>query len=453
MIPRLHISPRLAAAAATAALAVLGAATPASASFHVMKVNEVFAGAPGQPAAQFVELKMLFSGQNFVQGHHLFTYDAAGLQTGDIVFPNNVGNGANQATILIGTPQAAAFFGITPNFTMNPTLSAAGGKVCFEDIDCVSWGSYTGPSMGTGTPFRQSGGLLSGFSAQRDPSRGDPAVLDFPDDTDDSAADFDLKHPTPLTNTGGTGQRGVVSMSGGRVRLAAAAGATDNVTLSRPGGGANYLVRNTGRAMQAGAGCQFVNVVDVRCPVAGTTGATLELGDKNDVAAVTTALGTVVNAGLGNDVLTGGGGHDTLNGMDGNDTLDGGTGADELTGGIGIDTVTYATRGTGVTVTLDGAANDGNSTDDRGDGTRDKVVADNLIGSKAGDRLTGDGLANRLTGGLGGDLLSALGGDDTIKADDDVKDTIYCGTGTDVLDADQSLDVYTAGPNGCEDVG
>jgi Ca2+-binding RTX toxin-like protein len=173
-------------------------------------------------------------------------------------------------------------------------------------------------------------------------------------------------------------------------------------------------------------------------------------------SAVTVTLDNAVNDGnsadgsadnVKSDIenLIGGSGADTLTGSASANTLDGGNGADVLSGLGGIDTATYATRTTGVTVTINGVANDGNSSDGS---TKDNVKADveNVIGGKGADSLTGSAANNRLTGGLGADSLSGLGGNDTLLASDGIADTtIDCGVGaTDTADVD-SLDPATVG--------
>jgi len=91
--------------------------------------------------------------------------DPTGLADGTFVFPNNVANGADNATILIATSQAATFFGLTPDFLMTPVMALPGGKVefvakpttAFGILDAFSWGNFSGSSTGSGTPFSVAG--------------------------------------------------------------------------------------------------------------------------------------------------------------------------------------------------------------------------------------------------------------------------------------------------------
>ena len=310
---------------------LLAAAAPASANHHFMKIREVFAGANGQPSAQFVELQMYASGQNIVGGKQIVVYDSAGAVINTFTFPANVANPANQSSILIATAAAASFFGVTPDLTITPVIPAAGGKVCFirpsplTVVDCVSWGSYSGSSVGTGAPFNPAGGLVTGSSALRDISGGtSPTLLQAADDTNDSAADFDLANPTPRNNAGATTTTaGQADVAGGTLSYVAAAGSVaNNVKLPAVAGGF-YTLSDTGAPVTPGAGCQTLSVNEVRCPSAGVLRSSLDAGPGNDVMVVSTAIPTTLAGDTGNDRLTAGNGADDLAGEDGNDSLTG----------------------------------------------------------------------------------------------------------------------------------
>jgi hypothetical protein len=189
------------------ALVCLLHAGTAQASFHLTMVVAVFPGYAGSPNAQYVEVQMYAAGQNFVAGHSVLVYDAAGTLVGTFTFPGYLPNGADQAGILIATAEAQTLFGVTPDLLMTPSISASGGKVCFDGPtppDCVAWGNYSGSSAGVGNPFSP-GGLPLGRAAQRRLDRGIPGVLDPADDTDDSATDFVDAAPAPRNNANVTG--------------------------------------------------------------------------------------------------------------------------------------------------------------------------------------------------------------------------------------------------------
>ena len=181
------------------------AAKTAWAAFHIMKITEVFPGTSGAPNAQYIELQMYAVGQNIVSTHTVTVFDAAGTAVGTYTFVTDVANGANQATILIATAEAATLFGVTADLVMTPTIPLAAGKVCFENIDCVAWGNYTGgatPSA-VGTPAYQKRGLIRGRSLAR--KLGANSMLDGGDDSNVSADDFETALPSPKTNAGVTG--------------------------------------------------------------------------------------------------------------------------------------------------------------------------------------------------------------------------------------------------------
>lgn len=150
----------------------------------------------------------------------------------------------------------------------------------------------------------------------------------------------------------------------------------------------------------------------------------------------------------GNDTLRGGNGNDKLYGGDdaalegtGNDTMNGGAGADLFVGGDGVDTADYSDRSDAVGVVLDDLAFDGapgekdNVTDDvevvRGGAGRDL-----LTGSDGRETIRGGGEGDSIEGDDAADVLEGEGGDDVIAARDGAPDTITCGSGSDMVNAD-----------------
>ncbi len=158
----------------------------------------------------------------------------------------------------------------------------------------------------------------------------------------------------------------------------------------------------------------------------------------------------------GNDLVIGGAGDDQLSDGSGDDTVFGGPGddfieasewdpdlglqpigSDLLRGGNGSDTVAYWFRDVGVTVTLDGAWNDGPTLapnrDNVGGPAND---VENLQGSLNGsDTLVGDGAANGIEG---------YGGDDTLDGGAG-KDDLLGGAGADTLDGGEGKDTLDGG--------
>jgi hypothetical protein len=183
---------------AWAALTLLVWAGPARAAVDQIRIVEVHTG----PDAQYVMLQMAAANQNGVSGHKVIVYNAAGSMVQSTTLGLDVSSGDDQSTILVGTSNVAFYFGITVDFDMaSGAMSAAGGKVCFDSVDCVAWGNYTGSATGVGTPAAP-GGIPAGKAIRRDLSiSGGAMTLDVTDDTDVSSADFDvIDEPHPRNN-------------------------------------------------------------------------------------------------------------------------------------------------------------------------------------------------------------------------------------------------------------
>jgi hypothetical protein len=184
-----------------AAVLALGA-TPAAATFHLMQIREVYPGSTTAPESEYVELQMWASGQNRVEGHVLRSYDSGGAVTGTFSFAHGVAGEANQSTLLLATPQAESQFGVAADAPLTPgALSPTGGAVCWESIDCVAWGSFSGalPSP-AGSPAAPAG-IPDGMALRRTIARGCATLLDPADDNDNSAADFSTVFPLPRPNS------------------------------------------------------------------------------------------------------------------------------------------------------------------------------------------------------------------------------------------------------------
>ncbi len=130
---------------------------------------------------------------------------------------------------------------------------------------------------------------------------------------------------------------------------------------------------------------------------------TTNIGDDLIIAGNTLTVPIDVNSGSGNDTISGGPRADTIIAEDGDDSIFGGGGGDVMTGGDGddifvggegSDTVDYRTRTTGVNVTIDGLANDG----DLAAGENDLVSTDieTVVGGTVGDVLQGGNTGARI---------------------------------------------------------
>ncbi|MDQ3740978.1 MAG: hypothetical protein M3389_08550, partial [Actinomycetota bacterium] len=204
---------------------------------------------------------------------------------------------------------------------------------------------------------------------------------------------------------------------------------------------------------QGGTGDDSINVTSSFATGAATT-ATLSDTDGNDSLTLnvtgtgvssTFGYGTV-NGGPGNDSVRGTGtvngdaGNDTLSGFNpgsGSVTLNGGTENDTFpiyeshpevaNGGSGTDTVDYR-QASNVTLSLDGAANDGP--------TGSQV--DNANGDFSVEIVRTGGNTDNITGGTGSEQFFAGAGDDVING----------GGGDDIMDGESGADTYIGGGNG-----
>jgi Ca2+-binding RTX toxin-like protein len=122
-----------------------------------------------------------------------------------------------------------------------------------------------------------------------------------------------------------------------------------------------------------------------------------------------TGIPTYVDAGPGNDSITGGVGSDTITGGAGKDTIYGGDGADRL----------------------------------NGNGTADKLYGqagdDRLYGGEANDLMDGGGGVDRLFGGNGDDTLLGGGSNDKLYGEAG-NDVLYGQTQNDLLDGGDGTD-------------
>jgi Ca2+-binding RTX toxin-like protein len=230
-----------------------------------------------------------------------------------------------------------------------------------------------------------------------------------------------------------------------------------------------YVIHHNG-PIDATGGCHVygpnvpLTPADAVCPSAGITLISAELANGDDDFGVSASVTVPVTleggpgyddlsagtatAGRAYNLLRGGEGGDALRGWSGVDVLDGGPGADELIGGPGRDRADYTSRTAPLTITLDGAANDGEV------GEGDDVDVEEVVGGAGNDHLTGSAAVDRLLGGAGDDTLDGLAGGDTLVGgpDDDVHNG---GDGSDTLvagAAGDGVDEYNGGASAFDEV-
>ena len=199
--------------AATLSVGCLAAfASAASATYHENLIREIHKG--NGTNGDYVELQAYSAGQNLVAGKHIVVYDGGGGSTpfSDYTIPSNVGNAANQATILIsnGGVTGADFTAGSMTGEGNLNIVNTGSTVCYTDssitvkLDCVAFQGTMNPvtvpsGANFGTPFALPGNDLNNQTLVRTISRGCPTALDPADDTN-GASDFTLGTGNPRGN-------------------------------------------------------------------------------------------------------------------------------------------------------------------------------------------------------------------------------------------------------------
>lgn len=181
--------------------------------------------------------------------------------------------------------------------------------------------------------------------------------------------------------------------------------------------------------------------------------ATLTGGNGDDVISPSSGLGNLtINAGDGDDIVTGGDGNDTINAGDGDDTVEGGVGDDSVLAGDGMDTVSlsagndFADGGDGAD-TITGGVGDDTIRGDEG--------ADLIFGEDGNDSLHGGLRNDTIDGGFGNDEIDGAAGDDLIDGSfnrDTIRggsgdDSIDGGGGQDVINGQHGEDTINGGPN------
>jgi hypothetical protein len=156
-----------------AALSMLAVApAPARAAFHFAVIDEVMSGVGADASVQYVEIRMLLPGQVVVGNTRLTVFSCDGTtQTVLLLVPGpNLKNSGTGVRWIMATPSFAAAACIDPDFTFTPPPAHPGifpacGMVCWgapgavppapgswnptdpnQYVDCLAYGSYTGPT-------------------------------------------------------------------------------------------------------------------------------------------------------------------------------------------------------------------------------------------------------------------------------------------------------------------
>jgi hypothetical protein len=146
--------------------------SPVGATFHLMSISEIGAGFGGDPAVQFVELRLDNAGQTNTTSTRLTAFDAAGNATVLVLSDHGVTNGTSGRNILYATTAFTTASGVTPDFVIPANIATPTGMICWgapgavppdpatwdaekpnNYVDCVAYGAFAGATrLNSGTP-------------------------------------------------------------------------------------------------------------------------------------------------------------------------------------------------------------------------------------------------------------------------------------------------------------
>ena len=106
-------------------LVTLVYSSSASATFHLMQIEQVIGGVGGDPSAQAIQLRMRAPGQNLVGASRLRAWDSAGANPVLLIdFPGDVANGATGDRVLVTSGNFTNYTSpaVAPDFTMTAVI-------------------------------------------------------------------------------------------------------------------------------------------------------------------------------------------------------------------------------------------------------------------------------------------------------------------------------------------
>ena len=244
---------------------------------------------------------------------------------------------------------------------------------------------------------------------------------------------------------------GGARVSGTNVYFSAAAGQTNNLTITISGRTTTF---DDVVAITPGAGCKAVgkDKTKVQCTTSkATTGFNAQLGDKNDTLTNRTGLYLYGVGGTGDDRLYGGSGRDVLYGQDGNDIVSSGSGDDIVSMSNGNDTVSGGNGndiiygGTGIDRIAGGAGHDDVYAEAGDDFVWGDAGVDLLYGQDGNDTLSGGADADWIYGGKGNEKIYGGAGSYIDEYGDLQGDTLVGEAGDDLVYAEDGNDLVVGG--------
>jgi hypothetical protein len=262
-----------------AMMLVLLTSMPAGALFHFAVIDEVMSGCGADPTIQFVEIRLLSSGQTVVGDTRLAAFSCDGSVVNRLILvPGPISNGMTGARWIIASAGFQAASGIVPDFVMTdnvpPGIFPNCGMICWgapgttppdpstwdptnpgNYVDCVAYGPYTGP-LGPGA-----GAVLGSI-----PNNGSQSLTRAGGAAFDN--NFALATPSPTKNSGEVGS--LAGCAGFTTTSTAPPGGGSTTSTTTSGGGTTSTT--TGPALRGGGSAKTDCFSEWR--VAGATGTT-----------------------------------------------------------------------------------------------------------------------------------------------------------------------------------
>src|SRR6187402_331043 len=130
-------------------LGLLLATWPARANFHLWAVDEIYSTGDGN--IQYIELRALAGGQQFLTGHTLTSGSGPGMRT--FTFPSDLPGDTDGKRMLIGTTAFAALGVVTPDYVVpNNFFDHPFGNLNFAGVEV--WNYTSVPNGGALALYR-----------------------------------------------------------------------------------------------------------------------------------------------------------------------------------------------------------------------------------------------------------------------------------------------------------
>lgn len=284
---------------------VLLASMPAHAVFHFAVIDEFMSGCGSNSTVQFVEMRLLSSGQTVVADTRLTAFSCDGSVANVLrLVPNDITNGMTGARWVIGSASFQAASGIVPDVVMSdddPGIFRDCGMICWgapgmsppapgswdpsipgNYVDCVAYGPYTGP-LGPG----------AGAAVSSIPNNGSQSLARSGGSAFDN--NFALATPSPTNNAGSVGTLGGCAGFTTTSTAPPGGGSTTSTTTS---GGGGTTSTTTGPALRGGGPAKTDCFAEWRVAGATATTPVVTCTDNDPTCDSSTTAGCVIRTQL-----------------------------------------------------------------------------------------------------------------------------------------------------------